>query len=416
MSTAAVPVPKTLEALGIRRSILEDLALKTVYMNGEISLQELSTQMCVNTAVAEELFGRLRKDQLCEVTGMTGVVYRTTTTTAGKTRALELLALNQYTGPAPVSLQDYSARVRQQSIRRMAVRPPEVARAFQHLVLDDCVLTQVGTALTSGRAIFLYGPTGTGKTSIAEAMTEIFRGESVWLPYAVEVDGQIITVYDPHLHPKTTNPSPDGSDPRWVICKRPRVMVGGELTIEMLDLQFNPVTKYYAGPLQMKANNGLLIIDDFGRQRVRPDELLNRWVVPLDRQVDFLALTGGKKIEIPFDMFVVFATNLDPAKLVDPAFLRRIQTKIKLDCIGREQFHAIFSNVCREMKVLYDPAMCDYAIENIRRLGEPLRPCHPRDLVSQVCWAAKYEGREPSLNAESVAQACVNYFITPETP
>lgn len=414
MSTAAVPTPKTLDDIRIRRSLLEDLALKIIYTNGELSVQELSAQMCVSRPVAEALFGRLRKEQLCEVTGMTGVVYRTTATSRGKERALELLALNQYTGPAPVSLQEYCEEVQQQSIRRMEVRPPEIARAMRHLVLDDIILTQVGTALTSGRAIFLYGPTGTGKTSIAEAMTEIFHSESVLLPYAVEVDGQIITVYDPHLHPKGNLPSSADVDPRWVACKRPRVVVGGELTIEMLDLQFNPVAKYYAGPLQMKANNGLLIIDDFGRQRVRPDQLLNRWVVPLDRQVDFLSLVGGKKVEIPFDMFVVFATNLDPAKLVDPAFLRRIQTKIRLDCVGREHFHAIFSNVCREMKLLYDPAVCDYAIESIRRLGEPLRACHPRDLVNQVCWAAKYESREPSLNVDTIAQACANYFLAPD--
>jgi len=392
MSTAAVPAPKTLEGLGIRRSLLEDLALKIIYVNGELSVQELATQMCVNMRVAEELFGRLRKDQLCEVTGMTGVVHRFTTTSRGRERALELMSLNQYTGPAPVSLEDYTTQVRWQSVRRMEVHPAEVARAYQHLVLDPVTLKQIGTAIISGRAIFLYGPTGTGKTTVAETLTEIFHRDSVWLPYAVEVDGQIITVYDPHLHAKGMAASPPAADPRWVLCKRPRVVTGGELTIEMLDLQFNPVSKFYAGPLQMKANNGLLVIDDFGRQRVSPDQLLNRWVVPLDRHIDFLTLAGGKKMEIPFDMFIVFATNMDPAKLVDPAFLRRIQTKINLDAIGREQFHKIFANVCREMKVLYDPKTCDYAIDKIRSYGEPLRPrsAGRRSMtVASPAWIAK---------------------------
>ena len=264
-------------------------------------------------------------------------------------------------------------------------------------MLDVRILNQLGTAVLSGRALFLYGPTGTGKTTIAETLTRLFDNDPIWLPYAVEVDGQIITVYDSGSAPEAgAAPAPD-QDGRWVLCRRPRVMVGGELTIEMLDLQFNPSTKFYTGPVQMKANNGLLIVDDFGRQRVSPEELLNRWVVPLDRRIDFLTLAGGKKIEIPFDLFVVFATNLDPAKMVDEAFLRRIQTKIKVDFVTPEQFREIFRRVCVQFNLKYDPAVAD---ELIRMIGmeykEPLRACYPRDILQQILWSSQYLQKAPA--------------------
>jgi predicted ATPase with chaperone activity len=257
---------------------------------------------------------------------------------------LERQSQRQYAGPAPVSLESYVRQVRQQSVRNVEVHPPAMRSAFAHLMLDDQTLTQLGTALNSGGSIFLYGPTGAGKTTIAEALPRVLADDRVWIPYAVEIDGQIITVHDPLIHRDIQSPVATSHDPRWVLCHRPTVVVGGELTIEMLDLQFNPVTKFYAAPGQMKANNGVLIIDDFGRQRVRPEELLNRWVVPLDRRIDFLTLAGGKKIEIPFELFVVFATNMDPAELVDTAFLRRIQTKVKIDVPYRAAILRDFSS------------------------------------------------------------------------
>lgn len=413
MTTAAVfTAARNLDEIGIRRNLLEDLSLKILYMEGELSLRELAYEMCVNLAIVEEIFQRLRKDQLVEVTGMTIGVHRIAATSAGKSRALELLAQNQYAGPAPVSLKDYVDRVHAQSVREMKVHPPDVQKAFEHLVVDPKMLSQLGTAVVSGRAIFLYGPSGTGKTTIADTLSRLFRYDQVWLPYAVEVDGQIITVYDSVVHEKIERPMSHETDARWVLCRRPRVVVGGELTIEMLDLQYNPSTKFYAGPVQMKANNGLLIVDDFGRQRLRPEELLNRWVVPLDRRIDFLTLAGGKKIEIPFDMFVVFATNIDPSELVDEAFLRRIQTKIRVDSVTKEQFHEIFRRVCHEFEVRYEAEAVDRLIGQIEGdLKQPLRACYPRDLVQQVCWAARYEKREPQLDQETLRQACHNYFL-----
>lgn len=414
MSTTKILASRSIENIGVRRNLLEDLALKILYLAGEISMHELARHMQLRPSMVEELFERLRKDQLCQVTGMAGSVHRITTTSGGKSRALELLAQNQYAGPAPVSLNDYVNRVHSQTVRDNKITTKDMNRAFEHLVLDTKTLNQLGTAAISGRAIFLYGPTGTGKTTIAETLTRLFEKDRIWLPHAVEVDGQIITVYDSVLHQRVEHPAASDHDGRWVLCRRPRVLVGGELTMEMLDLQFNPSTKFYAGPVQMKANNGLLIVDDFGRQRISPEELLNRWVVPLDRRIDFLTLAGGKKIEIPFDLFVIFATNLDPAKMMDAAFLRRIQTKIKVDFVTPEQFREIFRRVCLQSDLKYGPAVADYMIQMIgMEYKEPLRACYPRDIVQQILWGARYLQEEPHLDRNTVEQACRNYFLAP---
>ncbi len=414
MALTAITSSRSIEEIGVRRNLLEDLALKTLYQMGEMSLHELACHMGLGIGAVETVFQRLRKDQLIQVNGMAGSIYCITTTSAGKSRALDLLSQNQYVGPAPVSLDDYINQIRDQSIRGIEVTPKEVNRAFEHLVLDPQTLDRLGTAVLAGRSIMLYGPTGTGKTTIAETLARLFHDSYVWLPYAVEVDGQIITVYDSVLHQKVEQPDNSDHDGRWVLCRRPCVMVGGELTIAMLDLQFNSATKFYTGPIQMKANNGILIVDDFCRQRVSPEELLNRWVVPLDRRIDFLTLAGGKKIEIPFDLFVVFATNLDPAKMVDEAFLRRVQTKIKVDFVTPEQFCEIFRRVCLRFGLDYSQAIAD---DLVRVIGleykEPLRACYPRDIVQQILSRARYLQLVPYLDYEVVAQACDNYFLAP---
>jgi predicted ATPase with chaperone activity len=413
MSSLVISMPQSTEEAGVSRSLLENLALKTLYLEGELLVNELAERMHLSAPVVEELFQRLRKDQLCEVRGATGGVYRIRTTSQGKDRALELLSLNQYAGPAPVSLQDYVSRVRAQSVRNADVFPPDVQRAFSHLVLGQETLAQIGAAVASGTSLFLFGPTGTGKTSIAEALPAIYS-DYAWLPYAVEIDGQIITVYDSIVHEAMDTSGLEEFDRRWVLCRRPRILAGGELTIEMLDLQYSPISKFYAGPLQMKANNGVLIIDDFGRQRVRPEEMLNRWIVPLDRGIDFLTLAGGKKFEVPFDLLVVFSTNLNPTSLADEAFMRRIPNKIRVDCIEPSQFHEIFRLVCQQFKVAYDAEVVDQVVETIRSdFREPLRACYPRDIVRQICWTARYEGKQPQLNRDTVARACRNYFLPP---
>ena len=405
--------PRSVADLGMRQTVLDDLALKTLYLAGPMSVLELSRQIHLPLEVTNELFFRMRTDLLCQVTGMKNNIPDIAITSQGRSRGVELLSQSQYTGPAPVSLESYVTQVRKQSVRNMIVHREHVQRAFAHMVLDDKTLSQFGTALNSGASIFLYGPPGVGKSAVAETMARVLAEDDIWVPYAVEVDSQIIVVYDPVIHKRVEEQKNQMADERWVRCHRPSVLVGGELTVEMLDLQFNPSTRFYVGPVQMKAINGALVIDDFGRQRLRPEELLNRWVVPLDRGIDFLTMAGGRKIEIPFEMLVVFATNMNPAELVDAAFLRRIQTKIKIGDCSDEQFHEIFRRVGAQQEIEVDPSLVDSLIGVIRdRFHQQLRACYPRDLISQVCWAARYENRKPSLDHEALMGAVEAYFLS----
>ena len=404
--------PRSIPETGVRDAVLEDIALKTLYASGPFSVIELSKQTRLSFEVAHELFTRLRGKLLCEVVGMTSNVPQIAITSQGRSRALELMAQNQYYGAAPVSLSSYVEQVRKQSVRNVAVRPPDVERAFAHLVFDSKTLAQFGTALNSGAPIFLYGPPGVGKTAAAESLSRVLAVGEIWIPFAIEVDGQIISVYDPVIHQPGTGSESNTRDERWMRCHRPTVLVGGELTVEMLDLQFNPATKFYVGPMQMKANNGVLIIDDLGRQRIRPEELLNRWVVPLDRRIEFLTMAGGRKLEIPFEMLVVFASNKNPLELMDAAFLRRIQTKIHIGGVTDDQFREIFRRVAADNGITPDLAALNSLIAIIREtLKLDLLACYPRDLVNQVCWAARYEGRAPVLDGAALARAVEAYFL-----
>jgi predicted ATPase with chaperone activity len=404
--------PQTIAEIDVPQAVLEDLALKTLYISGSLSVLELSERTRLSFAVAEELFARMRAEVLCQVTGMTGTIPHIAITSQGRTRALDLIAQSHYTGAAPVTLESYVRQTRKQSVQHVDVHADDVKRAFAHLVVEDETLRQFGTALNSGASIFLYGPAGVGKTAMAETLSRVVAEDEVWIPYAVEVDSQVITVYDPAIHSRITESEPENHDDRWVLCRRPGVLVGGELTAEMLDLQYNTTTRFYVGPLQMKANNGVLIIDDFGRQRLRPEELLNRWIVPLDRRIDFLTLAGGKKIEIPFEMLVVFASNMDPASLVDAAFLRRIQTKVRIGACTDDQFCEIFRRVAKERAVDFDPGVFYDLIDFIRgTLKQELRSCYPRDIVNQVVWAARYEGKKPYLDRAAITQAVGAYFL-----
>src|ERR1700739_3127360 len=347
MAEMTLMMPQETQQTGIRRGLLEDLALKILYLSGEMSLVELSDHLCLSLGVVEEIFQYFRKERLCEVKGMSGGTHRIAASLEGRQRAADLLSLNQYTGAAPVSLTDYVARTKHQSIQATGVRPEQLAEAFEQLVLGDDMLLRVGTAVVSGTSMFLYGPPGTGKTSIASRVTAIYN-DYVWIPYAVEVDNQIITVFDPGVHRRRLESEIEDSDRRWVLCHRPCVITGGELTAEMLELQFNPVSRYYSAPLQMKAKNGIFVIDDFGRQRMRPQELLNRWMTALDQRIEYLSLPGGRKFEIPFATVVVFPTNIEPRQLGDDAFLRRIPNKIKVDFASAEQFVKIFRRESEE--------------------------------------------------------------------
>jgi hypothetical protein len=411
MEVTTLMVPNQVQRTGVRRGLLEDLALKILYLHGEMSLLELSERTCLSLGVIEEIFQFFRKEQLCEVKRMAAGSHVIVASTQGKQRAADLLVMNQYTGPAPVSLSDYTMRIGMQSVQHITLKPVDVNRAFYQLVLNQEMITRLGTALVSGTSVFLYGPSGTGKTSIATSFPAVYD-DSVWIPHAIVVDGQIVSVFDPGVHYPSSVTPPTDSDKRWVLCRRPCVLAGGELSAEMLDLQYNPTTRFYTAPLQVKANNGVLILDDFGRQRMRPDELLNRWMTPLDRRVDFLTLPGGRKFEIPFDLFVAFSTNLDPLQLADEAFLRRIPNKIKVDYASADQFLEIFRRECLVRQVPYDEGVPEYLIQCItKEMKQSLSQCHPRDLINQIIWSARYAGVDARLTRHSVDQACRALFL-----
>jgi hypothetical protein len=412
MKVNTLMVPHQIQRTGIRRGLLEDLTLKMLYLTGEMSLVEIAERTCLSLSVIEEIFQFFRKEQLVEVKRMVAGTHVITASGIGKQRAAELLALNQYVGPAPVPLGDYTIRVGMQSVQQVAVTAADISRAYYPLVLTPDMLTRLGTAITSGTSMFLHGPAGTGKTSMASFLPSVYN-DSIWIPHAIEVDNQIISVFDAGVHQASSEPQPAESDKRWVLCRRPCVMAGGELTAELLDLQFNSVSKFYNAPLQLKANNGVLILDDFGRQRMRPDELLNRWMTPLERHIDFLSLHGGKKFEIPFDVFVTFSTNLDPHQLADEAFLRRIQNKIKVDYASPEQFIEIFQRECQMRLLSYDEGVPEFLVRYItNELKENLSQCHPRDLINQIFWASRYAGTEPHLTRLTIEEACQAHFLT----
>ena len=411
MVTTNWVAPQAISETGISKGLLQELAVKTLFLGGEMSLVDLADRMRLSLVAIEEIFAFLRQEQLCEVKGMAMGSHRIAVSAQGKTRATELLSLNRYAGPAPVSLADYTARVNAQSVQLLAIQPSDLKRAFRYLVLPEATLTRLGAAVVSGTSIFMYGPSGTGKTTISTCIPAIYN-DTVLVPYAVEVDNQIITVFDPGVHHAVEYKSVDGDDKRWVRCERPRVVAGGELSSEMLELQFNAATRFCTAPLQMKANNGVLLLDDFGRQRMRPDELLNRWMTPLDRRMDFLSLPGGKKFEIPFDLFVVFSTNLNPNDLADEAFLRRVPNKIKIGHATPEQFIEIFRSLCERRRLPYNAGLPEQLVDYITdEIKKPLSQCYVRDLLDQVVWAARYRGVEPQLTPEALEQACQSYFI-----
>jgi hypothetical protein len=416
METIQTEAPQTIGDTGIDRVLLEELALKVLFLAGELTLADLARRMCLSLPVIEKVFQFFRREQLCEVKGMLRGTHLIVASSAGKQRATDLLAVSRYAGPTPVSLLDYTRRARAQSVQRAPVKSSDLRRAFAKLVLSDDLLTQLGIAVVSGTSIFLYGPPGTGKTTIACNIPAIYE-DLVLIPHAIEVDHQIIAVYDPGVHQRVDGPMPEDWDHRWILCRRPRVVTGGELSREMLDLQYNPNSPFLIAPLQLKANNGVLVLDDFGRQRMRPEELMNRWMTPLDRRLDFLTLPGGKKFEIPFDVLVVFSTNLDPQTLADEAFLRRIPNKINVTYATPDQFVEVFQRECDARMLLCEAGLAEYLVGLItNEMNQHLSHSHARDLVNQIFWSAKYLGVEPKLTRGTLQRACHGYFLPVSNP
>ncbi|WP_376788506.1 ATP-binding protein [Thermoflexus sp.] len=417
------PVPRALEETGLSLAFLADLSLKILYNAGYLTGGQLAERLRLPyTGVTEVILDFLKREQLVEVQGARGVgeqAYQYALTARGRDRAREALDRSQYAGPAPVPLSAYAVAMRRQSHKGTRVTPRLMRQALGHLVLNDRVFHKIGPAINSGTSIFLYGPPGNGKTSIAEAIGHrVFQG-SIFIPYAVEVGGFVIKVFDEVNHEPLTNQrsSQTGvlkapADARWIAIRRPFIVSGGELTLEMLDLTWNEVSRYYEAPLQMKANGGVFLIDDFGRQQVRPRDLLNRWIVPLEKGVDYLTLHTGQKFEIPFETLILFSTNLNPRDLVDEAFLRRIRHKIEIPDPSPAEFREIFRRECQARGIPYDDQALVYLLQEwyVKR-RRPLRAVHARDLLAHIQDIAAYFNVPPTLNKELIDRACEAYFV-----
>jgi len=409
------PPPGDLEATGVDTSLLTDLVMKHLLFMGEFKLSDVAERVKLPMPVVDSILESLRRDKLIEVKGGSGyasVTYTFKISDTGKVRSNELFELCRYLGPAPVSLESYRNMVELQSVKNIVVGEENVKKAFAHMVVSDSLLKRLGPAISSGKSLFVYGPPGNGKTAIAETIGGVLP-EVIYIPYAITIGGQIISVFDPVNHvPAASDTETSSIDPRWILIKRPVIMTGGELTLKMLDLDFNEVSKYYEAPLQMKANNGLFIIDDFGRQQIDPQNLLNRWIVPLDRRIDFMSLNTGMKFQIPFDMLVIFSTNLEPKDLVDEAFLRRIRYKIKIDHPTAEQYETIFKRICDKNAITFNRDAFDYLINDCYRSnGVKLNACHPRDIIDHIIDIAHYYRRPPEMNKDGIAAAWANYFV-----
>lgn len=428
------PAPPTMQACGLSLDLITQLALKTLHFAGELAGSELAARLGLCWPVIEPAMEGLKSQRQVEVVGgsfLGGATFRYRITDAGRNRAALFLEGNSYVGAAPVPLGQYRAYVEDfaRSVPHSAT-PRRLRSAFPHLVLPDSVLDQIGPAINAGSSLFIYGEAGNGKTQIARGVRDVLD-QNIAIPHAIEVEGQIVRVYDPVTHepsghadgganapmaPGAVEPFDMGSlpDGRWVECRRPVVIAGGELSMDSLNIGRSP-GGYYKAPLQMLANGGVLVIDDFGRQRCSTTELLNRWIVPLESRVDFLTLGTGQSFEVPFQALIIFATNLRPQELVDEAFLRRIHAKVRIAGPTREEFGRIFEQYCAFAGVAYRPEHVAYVLDGYYRQNRtPMRGCHPRDLISHALLLAEYRGEPRALTPELLDAACHVYFVRDE--
>lgn len=422
---AAPPAVGSLEDTGLSRDLLTALLLKILHQRGGLSGFEVADALALPFAVVDEILVELQYNRLVEVRETEGPArssYRFALTSAGRVRALEELGANRYVGPAPVPLPQYLEWVERQSVSSVRVDRSRLEEGLEELVLPDGFLDLLGPAVNSGKSLFLYGDPGNGKTHIAQAVADTF-GEAVYVPWAVELDGLMMVLFDPVHHEPIDAPSGVSGGPalvrdiaqhdrRFVRVKRPVVTSGGELDLEQLDLRYDPFTRTYQAPTHLKANGGVMVIDDLGRQRVPPRDLLNRWIVPLEHRVDHLSLHSGKKITVPFDCLVVFSTNIEPVELVEEAFLRRIHYKIHVPDPEPDQFDLIFERCCALHGIAYDPAAPELMRREYYDIGRARpRGCHPRDILNHLLDIAMFQGSTPSLSPELIRRACDSYFV-----
>ena len=422
--SALPPVgPRTLEETGLGTGFLLELTCKILYTGGTMPLASLSSRLALPVSVTSDLAEILKKERLAEVRsgGDVRASYVYALTDLGRDRAREFLKASGYAGAAPVTPAQYAEVAWKQSVQKIPVTARRMAEAFDGVILPPDLLERLGPAVNSGRSLFLYGPSGTGKTFIAERLKTLLEG-SIFIPRAIAVDSHVVRVFDPAFHTEINIGEGLDSfgdileggpryDRRFVLCERPAIIAGGELSLAMLDLCFDPASGYYESPLQLKANGGIFVIDDLGRQMVRPLDLLNRWIMPLEKGVDYLTLRTGKKFEIPFDQVIVFSTNIEPRELADEAFLRRIGYKIRIAHISPAEYVSICHQVCARLGMEFRPDAIRHLVEvEHEKRDTPLCACHPGDILSRVAEICRYRGVAPHLTRDLVVQACRDYF------
>jgi len=427
----APPSPANLKEAGLPLSFLNDMVLRTLLVRGSMLGLDLAKTLCLPFKVVEESLRFLKEEKLIEVTGgdlIGQVSYRFTLTDRGRDRARELYNYCKYVGPAPVPLDDYVEQVYRQAVTGIHCTPESLKESFSHLVLNEDLFLALGPAIVSGKSMFIYGPPGNGKTSIARAIGDFMTraGGAIYVPYAFLVDHNIVTVFDPTLHQPATEFDDEPldeteatvrrllnaqtPDARWVRVRRPVVITGGELTLEMLDLRYNTESNFYQAPLHIKANGGVFLIDDFGRQLVSPKELLNRWILPLEERHDYLTVASGQKFEVPFEELIIFSTNLDPAELVDDAFLRRIRHKVHIDAPSREVYEQIFNMVCRRLGFAPCADAIDYLYDHYYNCGRSPRASDCRDLLEIVQAICRFRKMPLKLTPALIAEAARSFI------
>jgi predicted ATPase with chaperone activity len=421
------PAIKKVEDTGLSQLWLQDLALKILYFQGYMSGFKISEAMALPfTGITDQILDALKREKFVEVRssqmGLGEGAYQYAITGAGISRAREALERSQYAGQAPVPIDSYNQAIRQQDQGRVTITSRLLRKALAQLVLSETTFQRIGPAVNSGTSIFIYGPPGNGKTSVARAIGRMILSTSMYIPYAIYIDGQVVKLYDSVNHQiapdedTTTEANSLRSsrrpDPRWVRIRRPFIVTGGELTLDGLDLVFDDVNKFYEAPFQVKANGGILLIDDFGRQMVRPRDLLNRWIVPLENRIDYLTLHTGRKVEVPFNVLVVFSTNLPPKDLVDEAFLRRLRHKIEIDDPSYEEYREIFKRVAHSKGVDYSDQGLGYLLQEwYVKKNRKLRASHPRDICDQIIDIANFMSLEPEMTNELIQRAAEAYFV-----